>query len=77
MVMILHGNEAILHPERQEKAILHPNLHLILHLKSSVNTGYLRYGCRKCRIIFQKKIVGKIPTRIFVRIWELENIGLL
>ena len=32
-----------------ENTILHP----ILHRKSSVNTGILGHGCRKCRIFFQ------------------------
>ena len=38
-----------------ENAILHP----ILHRKSSVNTGILGYGCRKCRIFFQNFFRGR------------------
>ena len=34
-------------------------LHPILHPKAPVNTGYLRHGCRKCRLFFKNFFCGK------------------
>ena len=46
-------------PRKAAKAILHPFLHPILHLKPSVNTGYPWHWCRKCRIFSQTFFRGE------------------
>mgnify|MGYP003522480090 CR=1 FL=1 len=41
-------------------------LHPILHPKSLVNTGYLRHGCRKCRLFFKNFFCGKRNNGDFI-----------
>ena len=50
-----------------------PILHHILHPKLPVNTGYLWYGCRKCRFFTETFFSERRDTTVR----KMQNIGLL